>query len=358
MSPSSAVDRSRELRALLGSERNLLVEFILRLADFHRLKLWAELGYASLWLFLRNELGLSEAMASYRAAAAELVDRFPQVIEALRDGRVCITNLIKLRGILTEENCGEVLAKVAGRPTREVELMVAVYSPKLVARDTLRQLPPPKTVEVVLAGTSEDPSRTVEVELPSAPRDTVKPLAPTQHRLAVTVSSEFVQDLEQARAALSHKFPGADLATVLHEGLRLILKQQRKRKALTTSPRPRKTPARPRAGDRYIPAEVRREVWSRDHGSCQEPLASGGICGSTHRVEFHHLKEHARGGSATSSNLTLRCSFHNIRAAEQSYGEAFMSRFRKDEPRSLPEADSSESKVCKSTQAPRPAADP
>ena len=67
MRPSSAVDRSRELRALLGNERNALVEFILRLADFQRLKCWAELGYASLWMCRpsrrRKELGLSEAMA-------------------------------------------------------------------------------------------------------------------------------------------------------------------------------------------------------------------------------------------------------------------------------------------------------
>src|SRR5690349_8693691 len=116
MSESSALDRSRELRALLGQERNSLVEFILRLSDFNRFKCWAELGYASLWMFLRNELGLSEAMASYRAAAAELVGRFPQIIEPLRDGRLCITNLIKLRDVLTEANCEEVLAQVAGKP--------------------------------------------------------------------------------------------------------------------------------------------------------------------------------------------------------------------------------------------------
>src|SRR5215831_10637627 len=342
MSPSSAVDRSRELRALLGHERNALVEFILRLADFNRLKCWAELGYASLWLFLRNELGLSEAMASYRVAAAELVLRFPQIVEPLRDGRLCITNLIKLRGILTEENCEEVLAQVAGQPTRQVELMAAAYRPRPGVRDTLRPLAPPRTVEVALAGTSDTPSRTVQVELPPARRDAVKPLAPAQHRLAVTVSSEFVQDLEQARAAPSHKFPGADLATVLHEGLRLILKEHRKRKALTGAPRPQQAPARPRpAGGRYLPAEVRREVWSRDQGRCQEPLASGGICGSTHRVEFHHLMEHARGGPATSSNLTLRCSFHNFRAAEQSYGEEFMQRFRRSAPGEPPDTEAS-----------------
>src|SRR5689334_23079312 len=72
MSAPSAVDRSRELTGLLARERNSLVEFILRLADFNKLKCWAELGHTSLWTYLRRELGLSEAMASYRAAAAEL----------------------------------------------------------------------------------------------------------------------------------------------------------------------------------------------------------------------------------------------------------------------------------------------
>src|SRR5262249_35113419 len=86
--------------------------------------------------------------------------------------------------------------------------------------------------------------------------------------------------------------------------------------------------------------------WNRDQGRCQEPLASGGICGSTHRVEFHHRKEHARGGPATSSNLTLRCSFHNFRAAEHSYGEEFMHRFRRSAPGKPPDAEASPDTEC------------
>jgi len=124
--------------------------------------------------------------------------------------------------------------------------------------------------------------RFVTVELPSSRRDAVKPITPEHHRLAVTVS-----------------------------------KSQR--------PPTVRTPA-----CRYIPADVRREVWTRDGGRCQERLQSGGICGATHRVEFHYLHEHARGGPATSSNLTLRCAFHNFRAAESSYGEEFMRRFRSE----------------------------
>jgi hypothetical protein len=326
MSASSAVDRSRELAALLARERNTLVEFILRLADFNKVKCWAELGHTSLWMYLRRELGLSEAMASYRAAAAELVGRCPQIVEFLRDGRLCVTNLIKLRDVLTEANCEEVLAQVAGKPRREVELVAAVYLPKPVSGEVLRQLPAPKTAEVAVAGAG------VLVELPPPRREAVKPVAPAQHRLAVTVSSEFVQDLEQARAALSHKLPGADLATVLHEGLRLLLKAQRKRKGLVASPRPPKAPRPPRG--RTIEAAVRREVWTRDCGFCQEPLASGGVCGSRYRVEFHPLQEHARGGLATVENLALRCAVHNLRAAERSYGRELMSRFRKAPPMS------------------------
>ena len=52
MRTMSALDRSHELRQLLGEECKILVEFIVRLSDFNRLKLWAELGYGSAWDFL------------------------------------------------------------------------------------------------------------------------------------------------------------------------------------------------------------------------------------------------------------------------------------------------------------------
>jgi 5-methylcytosine-specific restriction endonuclease McrA len=323
MSPSSALDRCHELRRLVGEERKILVEFVVRLADFNRVKGWAELGYRSPWEFLRRELGLSEALASYRLTAADLVTRFPQIIAPLREGRLCVTNLIKLRDVLTEANCEEVLAQACGKPRREVEVIAAVYHPQPPAKEMLRRLPAPKPIELKL------PAETVRVERPPTRRDVVKPLAPELHRLQVTVSNEFVEDLEQAKAVLSHKLPGADLAAVLHEGLRLILKAHRKRKALATKPRPAKAPAKPRsAGDRYIAAHVRRQVWTRDEGRCQEPLASGGVCGSTMQIEFHHLHEHARGGPASAANLSLRCKVHNLRAAERSYGATFMQKFR------------------------------
>jgi hypothetical protein len=64
-----------------------MADFLVALADFDRRRLWLELGHTSLFAFLHRELGLSAGAAYYRKTAAELIQRLPEVIEPLRDGR-------------------------------------------------------------------------------------------------------------------------------------------------------------------------------------------------------------------------------------------------------------------------------
>jgi len=45
------------------------------------------LGHASLFYFLHRELGLSSGAAFYRKMAAELIQRFPEIVDPLREGR-------------------------------------------------------------------------------------------------------------------------------------------------------------------------------------------------------------------------------------------------------------------------------
>ncbi|HEX7624538.1 MAG TPA: HNH endonuclease signature motif containing protein, partial [Anaeromyxobacteraceae bacterium] len=91
--------------------------------------------------------------------------------------------------------------------------------------------------------------------------------------------------------------------------------------------KPRAAPARPSASPRHIPAEVKRAVWTRDGGRCQWPVASGGVCGSTRRLELDHVVPVARGGASTTANLRVTCRFHNQRAARQVFGDAWMDQF-------------------------------
>jgi hypothetical protein len=79
-------------------------DFLLALADFDARKLWRELGHTSLFAFLRRELGLSAGAAQYRKTAAELIQQYPDVEAALRDGRLCLSSVIEAAKVLTPEN--------------------------------------------------------------------------------------------------------------------------------------------------------------------------------------------------------------------------------------------------------------
>jgi hypothetical protein len=111
----------------------------------------------------------------------------------------------------------------------------------------------------------------------------------------------------------------------LEAALDLLLAANDKKKGLVK--KPRAASARPSGSPRHIPAEVKRAVWTRDGGCCRWPVASGGVCGSTTRLEYDHIVPLARGGASTVSNIRILCATHNQLAARQVFGEAWMDRF-------------------------------
>ncbi len=123
--------------------------------------------------------------------------------------------------------------------------------------------------------------------------------------------------------------PGATPEQLLEAGLDLLLAKDAKRKGLVANPR--KTPP-PATTDR-VPAHVRRTVFLRDGGRCQVRLASGEICGSTHRVQLGHIVPRAKGGPPTVENIECQCERHNQRQADRDFGEAFMARQRRGRSR-------------------------
>ena len=180
----------------------------------------------------------------------------------------------------------------------------------------------------------------------SSPRTITEPLTANLRRLHVTVSKRFTEKLEAARDALSHSHPGADVEAILEAGLDLVIERAAARKGLVKRPRTqRKAPVpRPPSSEtaepaevevkrtRHIPAAVRREVWTRDGGRCQFRLESGELCGSTHRLQFDHVRPVALGGESTVPNLRLACAAHNLLAARRVFGDALMDRYAPARP--------------------------
>src|SRR5512132_3343850 len=128
----TARDFTDRLLALLRSERNTLADFILTLAELDRRELFGNLGYASLFQFLQRELGLSDGLAYFRMKACRLVRDFPEVVEPLRDGRLCVTNVVELAKVITPANRHEVLPRYFHVSKREAEAITVRIQPKAV----------------------------------------------------------------------------------------------------------------------------------------------------------------------------------------------------------------------------------
>jgi hypothetical protein len=114
---------------LLAREHAALGEFLVELAAFDATRLWLDLGYASLFDFLHRELGLSKASASFRKKAAELIQSFPEVLEPIRDGRLCLSSIFELAKVLTPENRRVVLPRFFQLSKREAKVVAAALQP-------------------------------------------------------------------------------------------------------------------------------------------------------------------------------------------------------------------------------------
>ncbi len=286
-----------------------MADFLIALSDFDRRRGWEALGHASLFAFVRAELGLSRSGAYWRLSAARLVQRFPQVIEPLRDGRLCMSTTAELAKVLTEENRDEVLPRYFGLSAREAQEVTAELAPRqeLPVRDLVTRVErdgrlrlveptgpapegspmatPATTATQAAAATPTGESvqtsglRPAQPPRYSAPPtcDDVEPLTADLRRLHITVSREFLRDLEQARDGLSHAIPGATTEQVLQLALRLLLEKQARARGQVKRPRAeRVAPAAPELRLRPWPpsrSRPRRSRTSRSQLHREQALA-------------------------------------------------------------------------------------
>ena len=373
---TTAREATNHLAELLRGEHHALAEFLIALSTFDAERRWVELGHRSLFHFITKELGLPNGPAYYRKTAAELIQRIPELVEPLRDGRLHLTSIVELSKVITPENRAEVLPRFFHKSKREAKevlaalvpaaapalrTVVTVVRPAAAASATAGNGPaalggslpggaepvtgvPGPGQEFVPALLPEEPVRAnptvhdvapppVPVPVParaSAPTSSVEPLTADLRRLHLTVSRRLLDKLAAARDALSHSHPGATEDEILEVGLDLILERHAKRRGLVEKPRDRtrspgaNVPAAEGERSRHVPAAVMREVWKRDGGKCAWPLEGGGICGSTRRVELDHIDGFALGGATTAARCRILCDFHQDVHARALYGDAVM----------------------------------
>ena len=124
-----------------------MADFLIALAEFDRQRLWVQLGHASVLYYLHRDLKLSKGAAHYRKVAAQLIQKFPEVVEPLRAGKLCFTSVVELARVLTPENSADVLPRFFCLSKQEakavaVEICPAVVVPRReVVTEVVAELP-------------------------------------------------------------------------------------------------------------------------------------------------------------------------------------------------------------------------
>jgi hypothetical protein len=329
------------VRRLTADERGATARLIAALAEFDARRLYLGEGCSSLFTYCTQVLHLSEHAAYGRIEAARAARRFPVVVERLAAGEVTLTTVTLLAPHLTPSNHQDLLDAAKHKGKRDVERQIAELRPRPAIASSIRRLPvhqsgahpspglpPPEGLPPT--PTSDSPA--AQGPAPAAPAPPGPPwriasLAPDRYRVQFTMSAATHDKLRRVQDLLRHVSPTGDPAEVFDRALTVLLTQlERRRMAVAARPRtaaalpapaptePRQAAATPPQRSRYVPAALRRAVWTRDDGRCAF-VGTQGRCTERGLLEMHHVVPFAEGGLTTIDNLELRCRAHNAHEA-------------------------------------------
>jgi hypothetical protein len=235
-----------------------------------------------------------------------------------------VTAVNMLAAHLTEENHGELLARARHRSKRDLDKLVAEIAPRPDVRSRIVALPQSSTpidpAAVAAVGLG------LEVRAPErVAKAIVAPLAPRRYEIRVTVDERTHEKLRQLQDLLAHSV-GRDPAVIVAQAIdSLHAKTLARKAAVTKRPRPQQ-PAKTRT--RHIPAAVKRAVWTRDGARCAFVDDKERRCSATSGLQFHHIRNWARGAEHAVDEIELRCHAHNQYQAVLDYGAELMARRR------------------------------
>ena len=285
-------------RSLRERDRLTTALLVARIGEIESRRLAERLGHPSTLAWCITELRLSEDEAFRRIRAARFGRRFPELFEALADGRLHLTAVNLIGPHLSKATVADWIDAATHGTRAEIQSLIATRRPRPDAADGVVEL-----ADFVL----------------DQVRDRVVPTAPQRHLFQCAIGDTLRAMLAEARDLMSHQNPSGRYEAVLIEALELLIPALKKQKFATSG-----------TGARRMTSDVKEQVWERDGGRCTYAGEEGRRCVSTWQVEFAHLIDVADGGDSTVGNIRCLCRAHNQLEAELRFGAGFMEEKRRE----------------------------
>ena len=312
-----------QLKQLIAKEKECTYNIVLHLAEVDDRRLYAELGYCSLFDYATNGLGYSRMSAQRRIVAARILRQAPESYELLKSGEITLSHFEALNPAIDENNASELICAVAGQCVEVARITAVLHS--------RRPAPVADRIEPVVCSVAADKAqpdffRTTE---PTAQLDELK------YRISFTASPELKNKLEQVEK-LIFGHSAAGIEDVLEEVLDFYVKRcsakERQKRRNDRKPKPEPFNAVAlfnealESKSRTAPLVLRDQILERDGYRCVYVSPDGIRCGCEVKLEIDHIIPWARGGKTCASNLRTMCRAHNQLVARQIFGERVVER--------------------------------
>lgn len=289
------------LEKLAKTERKITHLVLWHINEMESRRLYAELGFGSMYEYLTKHLGYGESSAYRRIQSARLLKQIPYLAEKIEEGSLNLTQLTQVQKCLKEE-------KKSGA---KVDL--------------------PKTLEILEKIENKSNFETqkvlaLEFNQPIQMHEVAKQQKDNSTRLEITFTEEQMKLLTEAKDLLSHSLPEGSWADVITF---LAKKQIEKVKGKSKSAEARVMQREESISNstqgffikqrrKHVRLTTKRELLQVANNCCeyQDPL-SGRRCENRYQLEVDHRVPLARGGNQKQENLRILCRTHNLQTARQ-----------------------------------------
>ena len=292
---------------LVQTERKIMHLVLVHILEIMNRRLYADLGFDSMYTMMTKKYGYSEASAIRRIDAAKLLRSVPEVADRLKSGTLNLSQACLLQKCL-ESDANKGGATSAAKTQEILEKLEDCNG--FETRQVLAQ----------------------EFDMPLKIQDIVRPQKDESVRLEVTFTKEQFEELKQAKSFLSHVVHNGSWAEVI-SALALKLNQSKIGK-----PNKSPSPVKPKSGSATelknsnlhgpspapaarkrtpLSLHLKRQLFAKAQGCCQYTTPDGLRCGSRFQVQIDHVTPVNWGGPNSMDNLRLLCRTHNLLMAQQ-----------------------------------------
>jgi len=250
-------------------------------------KIFLQMGYTNLFLYLTEALKLNEAQAYAYSTVSRKSREVPALQIAVENG-LSLYKAQRIVPVLTKENQEEWISKAKALPKAHLEKAVAEVSPATPKRDHFRAVS--KNRVRISADVSDEVNEMLKRALV---------LVSNQKKKNASLEDCLWEVLEMY---LERKDPLKKAKRVLEKKLRAKVSKA----GLVSIP-----PCPGKVIRRQIPTEIKHQVLLRDQMKCSFKARTGKACGSERHLEIHHLKPWSIGGDHSPSNLQTLCHSHH-----------------------------------------------